>query len=120
MIAQGIIVQSNSVLMVREIVDRGDIVWNFPGGGIDQNETPEHACIREIKEETGYDVRIRTLLHEKNEKYTYIAEINGGELFLDTENEQDIVEIAWINLNDNDKFDSITSPMLNLYLETVG
>ncbi|NIK76500.1 8-oxo-dGTP pyrophosphatase MutT (NUDIX family) [Paenibacillus castaneae] len=122
MIAQGIIVQGNSVLMVKQFVQRGDLVWNFPGGGIEDNETSEQACIREVKEETGYDVRITKLLHEKNEKYTYLAEIIGGELFLDTVNEynQDIVEIAWINLDDNDKFDSFTTPMLNLYLENAG
>ncbi|BBH24566.1 hypothetical protein Back11_59110 [Paenibacillus baekrokdamisoli] len=52
MIAQGIIVQGNSVLMVKQFVQRGDIVWNFPGGGIEENETPEQACLREVKEET--------------------------------------------------------------------
>ncbi|WP_307449681.1 NUDIX hydrolase [Paenibacillus sp. V4I3] len=35
--------------MVKQYVQRGDIVWNFPGGGIEEYETPEQACIRETK-----------------------------------------------------------------------
>jgi mutator protein MutT len=30
--------------------------WGIPGGKVDKNETPLHAVIREIKEETGYDI----------------------------------------------------------------
>ncbi len=32
--------------------------WLFPGGHIDENETPDQAVIREIKEETGLDLRL--------------------------------------------------------------
>lgn len=121
MIAQGIIVQNHKVLMVRQYVKRGDIVWNFPGGGILDGETPEQACIRELKEETGYDVKLTKLLHEKDGKYTYSAEIVGGTMFLDTEDEsnEDIIEIAWISINDHGKFDSVTLPMLEQYLESI-
>ncbi|MFC4322963.1 NUDIX hydrolase [Litchfieldia salsa] len=43
MISQAIIIKDNKLLMVKQYVQRGDIVWNFPGGGIERNETPEQA-----------------------------------------------------------------------------
>lgn len=116
MIAQAIIIKNQSVLMVKQYVERGDIVWNFPGGSIEQNESPEQACIREVKEETGYDICINALLHEKDQKFSSIAEVHGGELFLDVTNKDndDIIDIAWISLNDLEKFDPITLPILEL------
>lgn len=33
-------------------------VYNFPGGLIDNGETPEQAAIRELKEETGLDLNV--------------------------------------------------------------
>ena len=53
MIAQAVIIKDDHLLMVRQYVERGDIVWNYPGGGIEGNETSEIACIREVKEKTG-------------------------------------------------------------------
>lgn len=32
--------------------------WAVPSGGIEEGETPEECCIREVKEETGYEVQI--------------------------------------------------------------
>lgn len=41
------------------LVKRRDIpMWVLPGGGIDGDETPEEAIIREVKEETGFDAKI--------------------------------------------------------------
>lgn len=34
----------------------GQTIWDLPKGGIDPGETPLEACIREVKEETNYDV----------------------------------------------------------------
>ncbi|WP_285850065.1 NUDIX hydrolase [Paenibacillus sp. MER 78] len=43
MIAEAIVIEGNRLLMVKQYVSRGDIVWNFSGGGIEVNETPEQA-----------------------------------------------------------------------------
>ena len=50
---------SGKVLLQR----RGDSTkWGFPGGAIEIGETPEMAAIREVKEETGLDVRVSSLI----------------------------------------------------------
>ena len=36
--------------------------WTMPGGGLEAGEDPEHAARREVREETGYRVRVDELL----------------------------------------------------------
>jgi len=36
--------------------------WTLPGGGVDLHETPEEGVVREVREETGYDVELLGLL----------------------------------------------------------
>lgn len=43
------------VLMVR---GKDSDMWAVPSGGMEEGETPEQCCIREVKEETGYTVKI--------------------------------------------------------------
>ena len=47
--------EQNEMLMVKGF-DSGE--WAVPSGGIEEGESPEECCIREVKEETGYAVKV--------------------------------------------------------------
>jgi 8-oxo-dGTP pyrophosphatase MutT (NUDIX family) len=46
------------LLLRREIF----FLWDLPGGGIEKNESPEAAAVRETREETGFDIEIDRLV----------------------------------------------------------
>lgn len=50
-----ILVQDRKVVLVTHWY--APWTWTLPGGGVDKNETPENAAIRETKEETGFTVK---------------------------------------------------------------
>ena len=50
----------NELLILKPIY-RND-GWMLPGGVIEKDESPRQACIREIKEEIGFDININKLL----------------------------------------------------------
>lgn len=50
------------ILLVKRGVEPGKGNWALPSGFIEIDETPEMACLRELKEETGLDGRIVRLL----------------------------------------------------------
>jgi 8-oxo-dGTP pyrophosphatase MutT (NUDIX family) len=70
------------------LIQRRDIpVWVLPGGGIDPGETPEHAAVREMEEETGLQVEIVRKIAEytpinRLARFTHFFEVRkvGGKL----------------------------------------
>ena len=53
------IFRAGQMLLVQEIADAGR--WTLPGGWADVNESPSEAIVREVREESGYQVAVRKL-----------------------------------------------------------
>lgn len=50
---RGVVFRDNQVLLVKEISDGK---WTLPGGWADVNQTPREVVVREVVEESGYEV----------------------------------------------------------------
>jgi 8-oxo-dGTP pyrophosphatase MutT (NUDIX family) len=79
----GIIIKDDKILMIHRY-KKGKEYFVLPGGGIEGNETPEQAVIREIKEETSLDITVEKSLpyfidEIGNEHYVYICNYISGE-----------------------------------------
>ena len=55
---KAIIIENGAVLLNRCKGEDGDTYYDLPGGGQKQYESMEQAVIREVKEETGYEVSV--------------------------------------------------------------
>ena len=51
---------TGSKVLITRRTDNG--CWCLPGGRMEPGESAEEACIREVKEETGLDVRVDKLI----------------------------------------------------------
>ncbi len=83
--------------------------WLVPGGGLEEGETPEECCVREVEEETGLIVRpVKHFLtlHEYYEEYCYtsyyfICEAAGsGQMRLTDAEKRRGLEPRWIPLEE--------------------
>ena len=116
--AYGIVFKDDKVLLSPQF---NEGMYDLPGGGLDLGELPEHAVIREVKEETGLTVDKPILMacesnffkfHHETEVYYqtlmlyYACNLVGGELSTNgfDEFEKDYARIAeWVpikNLSD--------------------
>lgn len=103
-----IIEKDNKILMVQEGLDFCYGQWNYPAGHVDEFELITDAAIREIKEETGFDVKLKGVLPILNVNYQYdthvqvrfVAEVIGGEIKFDP---NEILAVKWIPIEDLEK-----------------
>lgn len=67
---------SGHILLVKRLNEPGKLSWAFPGGKVEYGETVERCAVREIKEETSIDVKLKGLLGPYDiisENYHYVT-----------------------------------------------
>lgn len=79
--AGAIIVENGKVALI-ERVRLNKTYYLFPGGKVEENESFETACKREVLEELGFDVTVSSLIAEvvfnDNYQYFFICDVNSG------------------------------------------
>ncbi len=93
----GIVVFDSTGKILLQKRSGAEDLWGFPGGVMELGESAAEAAIREVREETGLDVKIDSLLGVYTRYYdqypngdkaqpiaiAFIGSIIGGELFVD-------------------------------------
>ena len=109
--------ESGRVLLARWNESVQQPLWSVPGGGVELAESFEEAAVREVREETGYDVELVRLLgvdapfflsherlgavrdrHAKQARVVYEARVVGGEMTSETDGSTD--EARWFSVAD--------------------
>lgn len=104
----GVIIQDKKMLLTkrRDFRKEYNDQWEFPGGGVDKGETIKQNLIREVKEETGYNIEIieqlPEIMSEVRDQFNYqvfllayICKIKSGE-FKTADNE--VSDHGWYSL----------------------
>jgi 8-oxo-dGTP diphosphatase len=106
--APGVVVvveKDRHVLLGKRRGTYGEGKWGLPQGYIEFDEDFLTAAIREVKEETGLDVEIKSILNVASNKLTsklhtlaiiLLAGVVGGELCAD----DDLDTLEWVSLSD--------------------
>jgi ADP-ribose pyrophosphatase YjhB (NUDIX family) len=86
---RGAVIRDDKILLVKEALDGG---WTLPGGWADPSQTPTEAVVREVLEESGFQVRVTKLaaVYDRSKhphlpyvpfhiyKLFFLCEITGG------------------------------------------
>jgi len=110
-----ILVCDGKLLVEKRKSEPGKGKWSVPGGLVELGESPEHAVIREVKEETGLNVTDPMLIDVVNSvssdekgaiKYHFVIvdfflRLKGGELRA----ADDAEDLKWVVIEDLENYD---------------
>ena len=104
-------VKADKILMI-QTYRRNRYIWEIPGGGIENEETPEEAAIRELKEESGLDGVINRPLNtihckDGSTEYVFLVDVLdsqeavvGRDPEIPIREEQAIKNVCWKKLGE--------------------
>lgn len=128
-VVTGVIIENNKVLIVqRQKIELGSnhalLHWVFPGGRVETDETEKEALMREVSEETGRSVEIKTLIDKQQHpefpviiSYYFCTLIDQSMVGISTE---EIRETRWIDFDElSQYFTSSLNPAVAAFLETL-
>ncbi len=113
-IAVSVVKKDDKYLLVKRRQKEGNLLWQFPSGGIEENENDDSAAIRETFEETGVVCKPLFKFGEREHPdfpvklFYWLNEYIAGEAFV--KDNEELSEVKWCSANE--VFDLITS---NLY-----
>jgi len=101
-VAGCVLVRDGKILLVQEKQPKVYGQWNLPAGRVDVGETIEQAAVREVLEETGFQVSLGKKLAvqhfsaERPVMHGFAATITGGELQIP---EDELIGADWFTFD---------------------
>ena len=107
-VAAAVIIEDGRVLLTRR--QEGQHLagfWEFPGGKVEDGESPEEALERECREECGIEVAVAEVLDVTHHRYPqkdvlllfYRCELRGGQV-----RHLEVADHAWVAPSDLDRY----------------
>lgn len=120
-VVAAILEKEGRILIAQRLKGEFAGLWEFPGGKIEEGESPEQALIREIEEEFDTEINVNKLLTTVEHQYDafylvmdcFICSIKSGNLVL-----HDHMAYKWINPHvDNINWVPADIKVIKAYLE---
>lgn len=118
-----VVIENEKVLLIKQTKGH----WGLPKGHVEEGETEHETAIREVKEETNYDVEIvnekrfveRYIIDNKIDKEVvyFIAKKTGGS---PEKQEAEVTDIKWCSFDEAIEtvtFDNLKQLLKNVYKE---
>jgi len=100
-VTAALIVDEDKILITqRKKGKKGGLLWEFPGGKLEEGESPEECIVREIKEELNIDIEVIDIFDVVFHRYTefnllmlvYRCSFKGGEITA-----KEVEDFRWVS-----------------------